>query len=131
MYSESYFFSITKPWKGISMEIKKPVINIFLNGVEKEFLKEVLAGIEEEGVLYEVYSREEAQAERLAHEAAVQSLLETGIGMSKEYLCVNIAKMPEENPLVKIKSSSRMELRMAGINAARLVKGIPLKLINE
>lgn len=113
------------------MDIKKPVINIFVNGVEKEFLKEVLAGIEEEGVLYEVFSKEEAQVERLAREASIQSLLETGIGMSKEYLCVNIAKMPEESPLIKIKSSSRMELRRAGINAARLVKGIPLKLISE
>jgi hypothetical protein len=111
--------------------MKKPVINVFVNGVEKEFLKEVLAGIEEEGALYEVYSREEAQVEKLAHEAAVQSLLETGIGMNNEFLCVSISKMPMANPLIKISSCSRLKLRLAGSNAARLVKGIPLKFINE
>jgi hypothetical protein len=113
------------------MDIKKPVINVFINGVEKEFLKEVLAGIEEEGALYEVYSREEAEVEKLAHEAAVQSLLETGIGMNNEFLCVSITKMTVSSPLIKISTNNRLMLRQTGSNAARLVKGIPLKFINE
>lgn len=113
------------------MHIKKPVINVYETNAEKELLKEVLAGIEEEGALYEVYRIDEAEVEVLAYAAASQSLLETGIGLNGEFVCVNITKMPVYMPLLKYSTYNRANLRLAGSNAARFVKGIPFKYINE
>jgi hypothetical protein len=113
------------------MNTKKPVINIFAGGAKEEAIKEVLAGIEEEGALYEVFYKEEMEAEKLSYEAAEESLLETGIGINKQSACINISKLPLNAPLLKVSTLDRPRLRLLGSNAARFVKGIPFKFINE
>lgn len=113
------------------MNIKKPVINIFTNNAKEEVLKEITAGIEEEGALYELVHKEEADAEKLSYEAASESLLETGIGIDRYAACLNISKLPSKKPLLKSDAFDRAKLRLLGSNAARFVKGVPFKFINE
>ena len=109
------------------METKKPVIKVFVTKASEPFLKEVLAGIEEEGVLYEVESNLGGTSSELATKAATESLLETGIGIDGEFATITICKLPQNNPLKSYSCLSNHKLRLAGSNAARIVKGIPLK----
>jgi hypothetical protein len=109
------------------MDIKKPVINILTTESGEKFLKEITAGIEEEGVLYNILKVNENSAEELASEAAEMSLLETGIGLNDEYICVTLHKLPTSKPLYKARTSEKTDLRIAGSNAARIIKGIPLR----
>ena len=109
------------------MKTKRPVIKVFVAKGSECFLKEVLAGIEEEGVLYEVESREYGSSRELATIAASESLLEAGIGIDKELASITICKLPKNNPLQNYSCLDNDKLRLAGCNAARIIKGIPLK----
>ncbi|MBC8060102.1 MAG: glycerol dehydratase reactivase beta/small subunit family protein [Clostridiaceae bacterium] len=109
------------------MKTKRPVIKVFVTKTSEAFLKEVLAGIEEEGVLYEVESCEYGSAKDLATIAAAESLLETGIGIDKEFACITICKLPKNSALQSYSCLDNAQLRLAGSNAARIIKGLPLK----
>lgn len=109
------------------MKTKRPVVKVFVTSGGERFLKEVLAGIEEEGVLYEVEISEYGSSKELATIAASSSLLETGIGIDGEVVSITICKLPENNSLQSYSCLKDDNLRLAGSNAARLIKGIPLK----
>jgi hypothetical protein len=109
------------------MEIKRPVIKVFATKASEGFLKEVLAGIEEEGVLYEVEFSEYGFSRELATKAATESLLETGIGIDEDFASITICKLPKNSALQSYSCLSNEKLRLAGSNAARIIKGIPLK----
>ena len=111
----------------INMKTKKPVIKVFVIRAAECFLKEVLAGIEEEGVLYEVETIEYGSSKELATIAATESLLETGVGIDEEFASITICKLPKNNPLQSYSCLNNDNLRLAGCNAARIIKGIPLK----
>lgn len=90
---------------------------------KEDIAKEVLAGIEEEGVLYQVASTSVyKEAAILAQEAAEQSQLEVGIGICKKEVVLTVHKL-RGKALLKTKSAYR-EL---GQNAARYVKGNSFK----
>jgi len=109
------------------MKTKKPAIKVFATKASEGFLKEVLAGIEEEGVLYEVEITEYGSSRELSTKAANLSLLETGIGIDEEFASITICKLPENNPLESYSCLNNVQLRLAGSNAARIIKGMPLK----
>ena len=109
------------------MEIKRPVIKVFVTKTSECFLKEVLAGIEEEGVLCEVETSEYGSSRELATKAASSSILETGIGIDEEFASITICKLPKDNPLQSYSCLNKNKLRLAGSNAARIIKGMPLK----
>ena len=111
------------------MNTSKPVLYIYYNSLGEKFLNEILAGVEEEGVLFEVKKSdmEVSTAENLAYEAALESILETGIGIDEQHVCVTCSKLPRHEPLQRFLLAKKTNLRLAGSNAARLVKGIPLK----
>jgi len=109
------------------MKTKRPVIVVFVSKDGECFLKEVLAGIEEEGVHYEVERSYYGSSRELATEAATQSLLETGIGIDGEFVSFTICKLPKNNPLQSYSCLNNDMPRLAGSNAARIIKGIPLK----
>ena len=109
------------------MRAKRPVINVFMKSDSECFLKEVLAGIEEEGVLYEVEISEYGSSKELATKAATESLLETGIGIDEKFASITICKLPKDNPLQSYSCLNKNQLRFAGSNAARIIKGLPLK----
>lgn len=110
------------------MNNARPCVNIYRNHHGESFVKEVSAGFEEEGVLYEIHISAEESAEELALMAAKTSILDVGIGISKEFICVTLSKLPAGEPLLKYRIAVGENLRVSGSNAARLVKGIKLKL---
>lgn len=99
---------------------------------QEEVISEILAGIEEEGVLYEViykngfYKEEQEEvyslATRLAKAAAESSQLEIGIGVYNKVALLTVHKLGGI-PLLETES----EYRQLGQNAARYVKGMSFK----
>ena len=60
---------------------RRPSIFIYTSQPDMDFLREIRAGIEEEGVFCEVFPREGADLDTLAYEAANDSMLGSGIGL--------------------------------------------------
>lgn len=63
------------------MVVNRPTIIIYTREGDEDLLREICAGIEEEGVLYEIHSRE-GTLDELAYEAAKESMLGSGIGVT-------------------------------------------------
>jgi hypothetical protein len=95
-------------------------------------IREVKAGMEEEGISYSIVQSKNVTAVEMAYQGACESKLGVGIGMSAEALCIHYAKLPCDQPLFILNSPGHaLEWRCFGYNAARLVKGIPFKNILE
>jgi hypothetical protein len=100
----------------------RPEIVILTYRPDKEALKELLAGIEEEGVLYKVAFETIDESENdLGYKAARVSQIETGIGLYEKNAALYIQRIPEKPLLITYQSH-----RILGQNAARYVKGNPL-----
>ena len=109
--------------------------NIVINatreaGIEAK-IREIQAGIEEEGVPWVSEYKEGLDALLLAYQAACTSALGVGIGVSGDEICIHYAKLPQEKPLFSIKAGGISSWRCCGYNAARLVKGVYFKEIGE
>ena len=100
-----------------------PYLIIHVNHPDKNILKEIMSGIEEEEVLYQVvYSDSPKDSVTLAYAGARQSSLGVGIGISENNY--HIAIQQQLAPvLIKMDCTSRN----TGHNAARLVKKKPLR----
>ena len=97
----------------------KPTIIIQISQSTQEVRDEIVAGIEEEGVLYEVvYEKTLQSACMLAQVAAQMSQLEVGIGIYGKEAILTTHKLSGQ-PLLHTNS----EYRALGQNAARYVKG--------
>jgi Dehydratase medium subunit len=97
---------------------------------DEKALYEICAGIEEEGVPYRrVKDKQERDSAAIAHAAASESRLLVGVGLDRERVCVHLAALPADAPLLSldVRSSTPSSLRQIGQNAARLVSGMPLK----
>ncbi|GII57871.1 pduH protein [Planotetraspora thailandica] len=87
-------------------------------------MRDLTAGIEEEGVPYHLESGTGGSVE-LAYAAAQASGLGVGVGVDADgNVCVHHAKLPSDMPAVTGPASAA---RIIGHNAARLVVGVPLK----
>jgi len=108
----------------------KPCVLIYVfshSGCEAK-IREVQAGMEEEGIPYTVVHSNEVNAAALSYEGASKSKLGVGIGIGEEDLCIHYVKLPAQTPLFALQTSGTPgEWRHFGYNAARLVKGIPFK----
>ncbi len=95
-------------------------------------IREVKAGMEEEGIPYSIVASKTGAAVPMAYQGACESKLGVGIGISAESLCIHYAKLPCDQPLFVLPGPGRaVEWRCFGYNAARLVKGIPFKNMHE
>lgn len=108
------------------MDILKPSIYIYISNTSHDLLKEIEAGIEEEGCLYEVFEKDSDNISKLAYEAANSSVLETGIALINNVAYLQLAKFPVGKYIFKATDSD--EFRKLGVNAARAVKGKPFKM---
>ena len=91
-------------------------------------IREVQAGMEEEGIPYVVMQSNQSDVVALAYQGACTSKLGVGVGIGVEGLCIHYSKLPAEEPLFALKvAGTPLEWRHFGYNAARLVKGIPFK----
>ncbi|MDF2584956.1 MAG: hypothetical protein K0R33_3599 [Mycobacterium sp.] len=112
----------------------RPVI-VVLTGGAGPTVREVLAGIEEEGVPSSVQPEADADhgiaAADLAIRAALQSPLQVGVGVSAAGdICVCHAKLAQ--PVFELPAGSpHAAARTMGHNAARIVAGLPLKTLTD
>jgi hypothetical protein len=113
-----------------SQLVTKPSIALCIcthEGYEQK-LREIQAGIEEEGVPYAVIPDEEQDVISLAYKGAGISQLGVGVGIGSSGLCIHHHKLPADQPLfVSEDTATCVEWRRFGYNAARLIKGIPFK----
>lgn len=105
----------------------KPTILIYAYQPNDAILKEACAGMEEEGLLYEVVSMEHSDLSKLAFESANASILGTGIGIIEKSIELTIRSLPMGKCLYHLIDPSRLEARNLGANAARAVKRVPFK----
>ena len=98
----------------------KPAIFIYEFAANPHHLKEICAGLEEEGLPFEIARYTGGNAEALAHLAASNSLLTVGIGITQTQAALSIRNLAK--PIFAINPTSEA-CRKLGTNAARAVKG--------
>lgn len=110
--------------------VNKPSIMLYVCGHAgyEQKIREIEAGIEEEGVPCSLVLADEPDAVVLARLGAQRSPLGVGIGVGSAAICIHYHKLPENQPLFLTKGGEKpQEWRLFGYNAARLIKGIPFK----
>lgn len=106
----------------------KPAVLIYFSFDDEQAIKEICAGIEEEGVPFEVVKLDEnLGAFELSKLAANTSVLEVGIGVDKEKVCIYCTALKTDTPLVEAELKDKKVLRIIGSNSARYVKKVPFK----
>ena len=108
------------------MVIQRPSVLICTSGADQDLLKEVLAGIEEEGVLYQV-QEVSGSLDELAFRAAGESMLGSGIGMTGVRLAMQMAGLPLGKNVFELDAPHFWQCRNLGANSARAVKKMPFK----
>ncbi|MBQ9156595.1 MAG: glycerol dehydratase reactivase beta/small subunit family protein [Eubacterium sp.] len=87
----------------------------------------ILLGIEEEGIPFDVHEEHSSDVLDLAYRASLESRLGVGVGISKEGVVLQYEKLDKAAPLFRIKLYQLDLFRSIGANAARLVKKMPFK----
>ena len=109
------------------MITNRPTILIYAVEPDQEMLHEICAGIEEEGVLYDLVSKDSMDLDSLCYDSANDSILGSGIGMKGSRAAISLRLLPKGQQLFEINKPSRNQARNLGANAARAVKRIPFK----
>ncbi|MDA8439436.1 MAG: glycerol dehydratase reactivase beta/small subunit family protein [Propionibacterium sp.] len=95
--------------------------------IEPARLRELLLGIEEQGVPVRLATSDNLNPLELAASAGMTSRVGVGVGVSLDYVVITTDKLPESRPyIVGLLNESAERDRILGANAARLVKRIPL-----
>ncbi|AGB19708.1 dehydratase medium subunit [Thermoanaerobacterium thermosaccharolyticum] len=114
------------------MDNEIPSIVIASNGCNDRILREIKAGIEEEGLPYKVYI-DSNKFNRIPYNTALISKFGIGVFANKDNLTLYYSKMPNKKPVfdISITDSDYQVARNFGTNAARLYKGLPFKLLQR
>ena len=110
------------------MVVNRPEIILYTCRPDEDYLKEVCAGIEEEGVLYRIYSRQ-GDLDTLAFEAAAVSMLGCGIGITGSELAMQMQHLPKGKNVFELNCPRFCQCRNLGANSARAVKKMPFKSV--
>lgn len=110
------------------MEHRRPEIHVCYSRQNKEYVKDILAGIEEEGLFSYSYETKDCDSITSAYEASESSLLGVGISVVNSHIVLHVSNLKVGEPLLKIDIADRSSFRVFGNNAARYVKGMPFKL---
>ena len=128
----------------------RPPVFLYTNRPAPDCLREICAGIEEEGVPFQVMEREEADLDTLAWEAASESMLGSGIGIRGREAAMQMRSVPKGHNVFEVRPDSDKEeasvrhaydagtdraekdrlpgrWRILGANSARAVKKLPFK----
>lgn len=104
------------------------IIHVYNHPTSGQKVREVQAGMEEEGIPCSIIESHEKDVATLAYQAACTSKLGVGVGISSDGLSIQYDKLPAKEPLFLLTTpGTPSDWRMFGYNAARLVKGIPFK----
>lgn len=110
-------------------DTQKPRIYIFTkHEIEEKSFKDMLLGIEEEGIPYQIKVFGDYDCNKLASMASNDSLLGVGIGIDKNCIVLHQERLDPNRNVFSIELNSKPEkLREMGENAARIVKKVPFK----
>jgi hypothetical protein len=110
------------------MDTERPAVLIYVHeAVEPDRIREMLLGIEEEGVPAQVSASSELNPLELASSASIASRLGVGVGVSLGYVVVTTEKLPARRPYLAGRVDAGPDhARAMGANAARIVKRMPL-----
>jgi len=109
------------------MIVKRPSIFIYTNTPNGEYLKEICAGIEEEGVFFEVFEKETSDLDTLAFDAAGDSMMGSGIGICGHHVALQMKGISKGKNIEIYHMPTPAECRKIGANSARVIKKMPLK----
>jgi len=109
------------------MVTRKPSIFIYTHDPDTDFLKEIRAGIEEEGISSEVFEQSGTGAAALARKAAEDSMLGSGIVLAGVDAALSMRGLPQERCVEAYHMPTYAEARRLGENSARLIKRLGLK----
>lgn len=104
------------------MVTRRPSVMIYSHGGDEDFIREIRAGIEEEGVFSEVVECAETDVDRLASDAARDSMLGSGIGISGEDAAFTMLRLSIGKNIMKFHMPTYRQCRDMGANSARAVK---------
>ncbi len=104
------------------MIIKKPAIFIYTCQADSRILKEVCAGIEEEGVFFEVSEQKEEDVDALAWQAANDSMPGSGIGICRTTAAFQMRGLKKGRNVESYQNPARQQSRKLGADSARAVK---------
>jgi Dehydratase medium subunit. len=108
----------------------RPSIKIFTGPeADDDVVRQLMLGIEEEGIPFET-EKGNGTALEMAYDASGASTLGVGVGVSSREIVLHFSKLEKDHPLFRIGSGSDPEtVRNIGTNGARLVKGMPFKVV--
>ena len=110
----------------------RPTIIIYSVNVDDYLmLREICAGIEEEGVLYDLQLLYYGVLDEMSHNAANESMLGSGIGVIGTKLELTLRGLPKGQSVFYIEEPSLSECRKLGANAARAVKRVAFYDLND
>lgn len=111
----------------------RPCIVVVTDKPNKNILKQLLAGIEEEGIPYEVDVVNSDELLKITHKAAVYSRMGVGIGIKENRVLLHFSRLKIDKPIldVNLKENIQDTARNIGNNAARLYKIMPFKNMGE
>ncbi len=109
------------------MVVKKPSIFIYTEEPNPEVQKEICAGIEEEGVFYEIHKEMKSDVRKLAYRAAQDSILGSGVGICGAKIAFTMRGLKEENCVEYYEKPDAGQSRKLGANSARAIKKQPLR----
>ncbi len=110
------------------MIVKKPTILIYTVRPDATLLREICAGIEEEGVLYEILPRVAGDASSLGKTAAQESMLGSGVGLHENIGALYMRGMGTPVLVTLDAALTPEKARALGANSARVIKKLPLRL---
>jgi len=111
-----------KPSVYIGLQKKYESNHLFFN---------ICYGLEEEGIPFDSYLSED-NVNQIAQDAAQKSRLGVGIAVGDDnQIVIQHKKMDVDSPFFKKKIDKYFQAKIMGSNAARLVKGIPIKEISQ
>lgn len=107
----------------------KPSIHLYHNAGDDKLIKEICAGMEEEGVPFEIMEYTDSKVDTLCYEASKTSVLGVGIGVINQQVAISMSPLPKGKNLFQIDHPTLIQGRLLGMNAARAVKRMPFKPI--
>ena len=104
------------------MVVNKPTIIIYTQEADSDLLHEVCSG------MFEVHEKS-GELDELAHAAAEDSMLGSGIGMSGQRIAMQMRRLPKGHNVFELNAPRFWQCRNLGANSARAVKKMPFKAI--
>ncbi|MGN0362221.1 MAG: glycerol dehydratase reactivase beta/small subunit family protein [Bilifractor sp.] len=101
---------------------RRPSIFIYTHQADADFLREIRAGIEEENVASEVFEREQTDVNTLAFDAAEDSMMGSGIGISGMDVAMQMRGRRSGENVTLLHMPSFSQCRIIGSNSARVIK---------